>query len=126
VKEFQYDQKSLTKDFYVKGYGGTKTSWFKDLKFGTSKALTEGKYEIPNATKATPVKAVAVKDATGTDKSSPVREFAGARPYLKRGPTDHFVEAKGESTDPSANGWRGQSMKPMSIEDVRKLLNTNK
>ena len=83
VKEFQFDQKTLAKDFNVQAFGGTKTSVLKDQKFATADANTKGKFEIPNADKAAASKGVAVKDAVETGKALPVRDFADAEEPIR-------------------------------------------
>ncbi len=126
VKEFYYDQKVSPKAFSTGAYAGTKSSWFSNFKFWTKEANTKSKNEIPNATKAAPVKTVAVSDARESQKTMATREFAGERPYLHRGASQDAIDKgeKGQGVPPGI-GTDG-SLKPMTIDDVRELLNKNK
>lgn len=54
-----------------------------------------------------------VRQSRDADKRAPAREFAGQRPFLDKGKSENSVEFQRKN-------------KPMSIEDVRELLNKNK
>ncbi len=126
VKEFQFDQKVSPKQFNTAAYAGTKSSWMGNFKFSANSAKTTGKYEIPNADKAAPVKEHAVKGYVDSDKKMAVRDYAGQRPYLRRGASQDLIDKNPEKAAQGGTvGWNG-TMKPMTIDDVRELLNKNK
>jgi len=125
-KEFQFDQKFSPKAFNAATYSGTKGAWLGDMKFSTKSASTSGKYEIPNAGKAADTKALPIKDYVYSDKAVATKIFPGQRPFLKRGPSqDLFDKEKGYPSTSKPIGFTGD-LRPMTIDDVRTLLNKNK
>jgi hypothetical protein len=122
VKNFYFTQKFAPKDYDTRAYGGTKSSWFGNFKFSTREAGTKGNYEIPNATKKADTKTLPVSDARENSKTMSTTAYAKRdRPYL--GPEANrlhrTVPANGQV------GWTGD-LRPMTIDDVRELLNKNK
>jgi hypothetical protein len=141
TKGFQFNQR-YSPAKYEAGEFQTKKSWFGNFKFGSKSAQLSAKSEIPNANAAAPLKAAPMKTATTKEahdsgKTAAVRDLADRdRPYL--GPERKKLE---RPLDPaSVADWRdGQtvingggpiekfdSLKPLSVEDVRELLNKNK
>jgi hypothetical protein len=128
VREFAFTQKVAPKEFASKDFGGSKASWFSKLKFfSRNSASTEGKYAIPNASKKADTKTLSVDDAREASKSMDTAQYAKAdRPYLIRGRSqDKLDDEKGVPKDNKPLGWGG-SLTPMTIDDVRELLNKNK
>ena len=120
----------ISHEFYSKPYGGTeKKSWLGNLFFSTKKANTSGQYEIPNAGQAYGTKESPTKEASGMGKTVSTTAFANNDlHYLKRNRFD-VSPNKTVSNDPSnltkPVGYTGD-MRPMTIDDVRDLLNKNK
>jgi hypothetical protein len=139
VKEFSFAQKSLSKGFETREFGGTKGAWMGDIKFSTPEASTKGKYAIPNANRKAAVRTMPTREAPEARDTLAVRELHDARrPYLGK-------ESKklGSSIDAhEAANWRSgggegmahtgttvekfSTLKPMTIDDIREVLNKNK
>lgn len=125
-KSFGFEQKFSAGEFRSKEFSGSKSAWMGNFKFSSKEANTRGKYEVPNAGRQVNTKTMPVVDAREGSKAMPTREFAGQRPYLKRGPSQDRFDREG--TTPMDNrpvGWSG-TLQPMTIDDVRELLNKNK
>lgn len=103
--------------FRTKEYS-TKNAWDGDMKFTTKEANTKGRYD----TRAADVKTAPTKDARESGKTAATRPlWDGQRQYL--GPESKKLD---QAVDPNKRiEWRGD-LKPMTIEDVRELLNKNK
>ena len=139
VKDFYYDQKAHPGSYGTRDFYGSKKNWSGDLKFAARDANTHGRYAIPNATKAADTKTAATKEAWDAAKTAPTRGlYDGKREYL--GPESAKLRTP---IDPASQGdWRSagresvansgtsvekySTMKPLSIEDIRELLNKNK
>ena len=115
-----------------------KASWLSKLKFWAKDANVKTGREIPNASRQAETKAVPVRMAFDAPKAAPVRDVSdGKRPYL--GPESKKLKV---AVDPKTmadwrnNGWsvgnsgtsveRYGSLKQLSVEDVREILNKNK
>lgn len=102
----------------TKDFAGTKGAWDGNLRFGTKEANTKGRYE----TKGAEVKTAPSKGAREVGKTAATRPlWDGGREFLgpERGKLD-------KSVDPNKRiEWRGD-LKPMTVEDVREMLNKNK
>ncbi len=131
VKEFSYTQKTEPKSFRTRDFHGTKSAWMGDFKYSTKEANSRGKYEIPNVGKAADTKTMRVKAAAESDKTMATRELPEAnreyrgsliRPRSQDRLTQQGPAAQGDRTI----GWQGGSLKPMTIDDIRELLNKNK
>lgn len=130
-KNFRVD-KYGTHDFY-----GSKADAAADKKYAAKDASTKGKFIIPNAGKAVDTKTAATKQSSDANKEAPTRELAQAhRPYL--GKESQKVHQSVDSKD-LANWHNGEAvtysdgvidkvstLKPLSIEDIRDLLNKSK
>lgn len=126
VKTTDFNTRSfMAREFISKPYAGSeKHSWFASLFFPAKSASTSGKYEIPNASRAYGTKDVPTKEARDAGKVSATTAFAATDlQYLKRNRFDASIK-----TAPSQDktvGYTGD-LRPMSIDDVRELLNKNK
>ena len=139
VKDFYYDQKAHPGSYGTRDFYGSKKNWAGDMKFAARDANTHGKYAIPNADKTADSKAAPIKEAWDAGKTAATRGLHdGQREY--RGPERAKL---GQSIDPMTMAdWRHgaqesvvnsgtsvekySTMKQLSIEDIRELLNKNK
>jgi hypothetical protein len=108
-----------------------------ERKFATTDANTKGKYLVPNSEKAYGTKTAATKESWDAHKQNPTRELSdGHRPYL--GKESQKVHQAVNAKD-LANWHDGQtvtygdgeiekvsSLKPLSVDDIRDLLNKSK
>jgi hypothetical protein len=141
TKDFHFNQR-YTPAKYETGQFQTKKSWFGNFKFGSKSAKLSTKSEIPNANtaaplKAAPMKTAPTKEAHDSTKTAAVRDLHdGDRPYL--GPERKKLD---RPIDPaSVANWRDgqakinggapveqfETLKPLTVEDVREILNKNK
>jgi hypothetical protein len=126
VKTGDFSTRSfLSREFISKPYAGTeKRSWFANLFFPAKSANTSGKYEIPNASQPYGTKDAPTKEARDAGKLAATSTFAATDlQYLKRNRFDTSIKAA-PSQDKTV-GYTGD-LRPMSIDDVRELLNKNK
>jgi hypothetical protein len=122
VKDFYFTQKQSPKGYATTEFNGSKGTWFGDFHFSTKEAPAKGKHEIPNATKKADTKTMPVTGAREREKSMAVASFEkGQRSYL--GPEAERLHRLLPYDRPV--GWTGD-LKPMTIDDVRTLLNKNK
>jgi hypothetical protein len=138
TKEFYFDQKVRLEGYRTRGFWGSKDSTLRDAKFATIDANTRGKYEIPNARKKAETKSAAVKDAREANDTLATRNLPGGdREYLGpeskkvRRAVDPKVLANSHSggTSVSSTGGTvevGGTLRQLSIDDVREILNKNK
>ena len=131
VKEFHYTQKAEPKTFRTREFHGTKTAWMGDFKFSTKEANSRGKYEIPNAGKSAETKSMRVKQASESDKTMATRALPdGNREYrgslIRPRSQDRLTQQGPGAQADRTIGWQGGNLKPMTIDDVRELLNKNK
>ena len=124
-KSFFFKQKPQGKEFRSKEFAGAKSAWMGDFKYSTRQANPRGKYEVPNAGRQVNTKVMEVADARESTKGMPVREFAGQRPFLKRGASQDRFDREGTNFTETPVGWTGD-LKAMTIDDVRELLNKSK
>lgn len=135
---FQYDQRTVPGKFETKEFSQSKTSWFSKLKFWSKDANLKTGREIPNVNREAETGTSAVKDAREASRTLAVRDVPGGdRAYL--GPESKKLKT---AVDPKTMAdWRngGESvgytgktverysnLKPLSIDDVREILNKNK
>jgi hypothetical protein len=135
TKQFYYGQKDLATTYRAKDYSGSKTAWAGDMKFGTK---TAGANTYGTKTAAT--KTASTNTAWDAGKSAPVKDLSdGKRPYL--GPeskkarqnidpatmADWRTGGSGETmVDTGKTVEKYSTMKQLTIEDIRELLNKNK
>ena len=137
TKTFHFDQKVRPEGYRTRAFSGTKDSALRDAKYATIDANTRGKFEIPNARKEANTKSAAVKDAREANDKLATRNLPGGdREYL--GPESKKVR---RAVDPKVlANWRdgasvsstggtvevGGTLRELSINDVREILNKNK
>ncbi len=121
-KEFYIPQKVAPKTYETRDFSGKKQSWFASLKFWAKDAPVKGKYEIPNAAAAAPVKTAPTKDAREATKTAATRELVDAhRPYLGK-----EAEKLNRAIDPNDQPrWTNDLRELKTIEDVKAMLNKN-
>jgi hypothetical protein len=129
VKDFTGLQKYDAKAFSTGAFSGNKSSWLKDEKYATSSASTKGKYEIPDLKKKTEVKTVPVMASRDAAKTVAVNTSRDAnQTFFGKGRSqDRFDKEKGSPEDRGLKpvGYGGD-LKPMTIDDIRTLLNKSK
>ncbi len=124
VATFNYDQKARTSRFETREFAQPKTSWLSKLKFWVKDANVGGGHEIPNVSRQVETKPAGVKGAYDADKAMAVRNLPGGdRTYL--GPERAKLDRAVDPNKP-LSGWSGDKMEPMTLEQVRELLNKNK
>ncbi len=133
TKDFQYAQKATANSFRTRGFYGSKTAWAGDMKFATKNAASKD-----FATKEAPTKSAYTKQARDADKTAASRELAdGKREYLGpeskklRTPVDpatmgDWRNTKETVTDTGGSVEKYSTMKTLTIDDIRELLNKNK
>jgi hypothetical protein len=97
-------QFSGTKDYSAKNYDAGKYNQVKPAGNGADKTAAASEYR--EATKRSEI-----KSAYDSSKQQSSRDYAGTRPYLEKGKSQKSLERKN---------------KPMTIDEVRELLNKNK
>lgn len=112
TRAFNYDQKAKPKEFAgARDYSSKQfasNSFYNGRDHSTfATRSTSSSRTYPTSTSAL------VRPASDATRSKHTGEFAGQRPFLDRGKSEKSVEFQRKN-------------KPMSIEDVRELLNKNK
>jgi hypothetical protein len=122
TKDFSFEQKIKPTAYNTGEFSGAKTASAADQKFATTTADTKSKSGIPNADKAADTKTAATKEAPDAGKLAATSESRDAkRPFL--GPESKNLN---KLVDPTKGvGWKGD-LQPLSIDDIRTLLNKNK
>lgn len=134
TKEFQFNQRTNPRTFATADFAGAKPASTGRPLFATKAAPTGD----PHATKTAPTKTAATKESPDAGRTSPVQD-------LHDGQRDFLGKERGklrQAVDPVAMGdWRksGQTvsssgtsvekystMKQLTIEDIRELLNKSK
>lgn len=126
VKSGEFNTRTfLSKEYISKPYAGTeKRSWFASLFFPAKNASTSGKYEIPNATQPYGTKDAPTREARDAAKVAGTNAFVQSDlQYLRRNRFDTSIKAAPSQGAPV--GYTGD-LRPMTIDDVRDLLNKNK
>jgi hypothetical protein len=113
VKDFYFTQKFGPKTFAAGPFRDSKNYWQGDFKFATTEANTRGRFDIPNAAKAVDTKTMDVKDARESGKSYTSKTYA----------TDDF---RGRGKAQGALDAENAAKAPMTVDQVRDLLNKNK
>lgn len=134
TKSFLFAQKAKPESYRAGDFYGSKKAWGGNRLFGAKDANIRGPFDAKTAD----TKTAATKEAWDAGRSAPTRGLTdGQREYL--GPESKKLR---QSIDPVTLGdWRtaGQTvtntgtsvekystMKPLSIDDIRELLNKNK
>ena len=139
VKDFYYDQKAHPGSYAARDFYGAKKDWSGDLKYAARDANTRGKYDIPNATKAADTKTAATKESWDAGKTAATkglhdgqREYLGPESKKLRTPVDPATMADwrngGRETvvNSGTSVEKYTTLKQLTIEDIRELLNKNK
>jgi hypothetical protein len=119
---FNISQKFHPTGYTSKGFNGGKSDWKGDAKFETKAARTEGTRKMLDADKKARTKTASTKDASEGSKVASIHDSQ----YAKReflGPESKKVHENTPIT--KATGWKGD-LQPMTIDDVRDLLNKPK
>lgn len=114
VKTFQWADLFRLKTYSGSKKYGAKDYWTGDYEQGKSKARTGGDYSIPNATTKAEVKTNPVKEDRDAGKTEATKDYDKNQPYLVPGKSQKILDSQQES------------QKPLSVDDVRKLLNTTR
>ncbi|HEY3898752.1 MAG TPA: hypothetical protein VGM54_09080 [Chthoniobacter sp.] len=123
--------------YQARTFADSKSADAAQRKFATTDASTKGKYLIQNSEKAYGTKTAATKESSDAHKQNTTRELAdGHRPYL--GKESQKVRQAINPKD-LANWHDGQtvtygdgeiekvsSLKPLTVDDIRDLLNKSK
>ncbi len=122
VKDFKFDQKFKPTAYNTGEFTGAKEASIAQRNYATTAANTTGKFSIPNAQKAADTKTVPTKEAADANKVAATRELSDARRTFL-GPESKNLN---KLVDPTKGaGWKG-NLEPLSIDDIRTLLNKNK
>jgi hypothetical protein len=139
TKNFYYDQKTAPDSYRTREFYGQKSAWMGDFRYSAKAANARGKYEIPNVDRPANTTTAATRTAWDAGKSAPSRDLpGGSREY--RGPESRKIHT---AVDPASMAdWRNgggetvtntgtsvekyTTLKELSIDDVRELLNKNK
>ncbi len=128
VKDYLFDQKVQTKAFSSKEFAGSKDFWAGDFKLSKYAAADpqQRRFIIPNATKTFDTSSADVKNARESGKSVPMDKYAGNLQFKGR-----YEDQTNLATDPKATAKgslqeQRAAKTPMSIDQVRALLNKNK
>ena len=138
-KGFNFLQKAQPETFSTRDYAGAKANSAAGRTYAAGEANTKGKYRIPNSDKEVGQQTAETRELRDGTKVAATQDLRdGKRPYL--GPESKKL---GKSVDPKTLAdWRSAgsegviysgtsvdrvgTLKQLSIEDVRELLNKNK
>lgn len=139
AKDFNFQQKARAETFSTRDYAGAKSNSAAERAYAAGEANTKGKYKIPNTDKEAGQRTAETRELRDGTKVAATQDLRdGKRPYL--GPESKKL---GKSVDPKTMAdWRNAgnesviysdttvdrigTLKQLSIEDVRELLNKNK
>ena len=123
VSDFYLPQKYTSKNFLTGAFRGNKGFWMGDFKFRTDAAATK---DFAQGGKLFDTKTAPVKAAHESAKAYAATPYA-TKDSKFRGKAQDAFDARGPEAmaGPDAPGWRG-AMGPMTIDQVRDLLNKNK
>ena len=122
TKDFKFDQKFKPTTYNTGEFAGAKEASAAQRSYATTAANTGGKYAIPNVQKAADTKTAPTKEAPEATKVAVTRELPDARRTFL-GPESKNLN---KLVDPTKGvGWKG-NLEPLSIDDIRTLLNKNK
>lgn len=126
TNEFHFIDRTRTKAFGTKSYG-TKGAWMGDAKFATKSAPTKTSWF---GSKSARVKSYDTKEARDASKTAATRALPeGDRTYVAQGRRQAQLDKNGRDTIPMGThdmgpSWSGE-LKPLTIDDVKSLLNKN-
>jgi hypothetical protein len=126
VKDFYFIDRFRPRSFDTRTFFGTKDHWAGDFKFKTNAANLNTSGIIANATKPYGTKTSETKAANESNKESATRTYANSGQWRGRGKSqDRFDRDGPKAQGDSSVGLQG-NMHPLTIEEVRDLLNKNK
>jgi hypothetical protein len=114
VKTFYIKEHASIPQYQTRGFWGSKKNSAADQKFATSAANTTGRYAIPNSDKNFATKKAAVKDSPDAGKTYATNSYSNVHETKVRGTAQGSIDRE----------YGGK--KPMTIDEVRELLNKNK
>ena len=124
---FLFESKTRTKIFSTRDFG-TKSAWGTDTAFATKESPTK---ESRFAGMTSPTKSYATRENWEAGKTSETRDLPGGdRKFVAKGRRQAELEKNGAGGHPmggdreSGQSWSGD-LQPMSIQDVKTLLNKN-
>lgn len=128
TNEFNFVDRVRTKDFTTKA-ATTKNAWMGDMEFATKEAPSKESWFARKTARAT--NSYETRAAMSADKSASTRALPGGdKPFLVKGRRQAEYDTKGPEAQAmggsrnSGESWSGD-LKPMTIEDVKSLLNKN-
>lgn len=123
VKSFTVEQHYFPKAFAAKPYAGSRESSLADSKFQTTEAPTK---RFAATDKTTATKTVPVNDSQYAGKKMDVGDSAEAgKSFFGQGRSQSLFDRAGPAAANAPVGYSGD-LKPMTIDDIRTLLNKNK
>lgn len=121
TKEFQYQNRTQTKEFRTAGYT-TKGSWLGNFRYETKAAEIK---TAPEAKKSARTRTFATRESPDANREARTRALPeGNRPFLVQGRRQAEFDTKGPASQAPTQSWEGD-LKPLTVEDVKKLLNKN-
>ncbi|MEI8342368.1 MAG: hypothetical protein WCH43_12650 [Verrucomicrobiota bacterium] len=115
TKNFYFTEQYSPKGFTTASYSHSSITPYATRDYSTTSANTKGRYEIPNATKkAVDNKTADTKESSDSNKGYSTREYTNTREYRERGKSQDSFDLKKKDE------------KPMTVDQVRELLNKNK
>lgn len=127
TNEFHFVDKTRTKNFTTRDFG-TKSAWGSDSKYATKEAPTKDSWF---SRLTSPTKSYATRENWEAGKTSETRDLPGGdRKFVAKGRRQAELEKNGAAGQPmggdreSGQSWSGD-LKPLSIQDVKTLLNKN-
>lgn len=119
--EFQFMDRVRTKN-YSTGAFATKNAWMGDYRYETKSAPVRESW-FARLTSRT--KTYETREARDTGKTAPTKALPdGDRPFLAQGRRQADFDRNGPASQIPKQSWEGD-LKPLTIEDVKKLLNKN-
>ena len=127
TNEFHFVDRTRTKSFATRDFG-TKEAWGTDTKYATKDVPTK---ESWFARLTSPTKSYATRENWEAGKKSETRDLPGGDlKFIAKGRRQAELEKNGAAGQPmggdreSGQSWSGD-LKPLSIQDVKTLLNKN-
>lgn len=133
TKSFYADKQARVGDYRTGDFYGSKTAWAGDMKFGTKQAATKdyATKDAPTKTAPTGPASDAGKTAASRGLSDGQREYLGPESKKLRTPVDPATMGDWRNTRETVSDSGGSiekysTMKTLTIDDIRELLNKNK
>lgn len=114
VKDFYIAKQFSPMNFSTRQFYGAKDHWSGQMKFDTKDANTKGRYAIPNSSREVPSEKVKTDNARESKKQFAAREFVDVKATaVVRGTAQGSIDEQ----------YRSKG--PMTVDQVRSLLNKN-